>query len=71
MQGGMPGAANLRDCGVLESMVKKHAEKGGLYSAICAAPAVALGSWGLLKGLKVEVLITFLCFQLLISFHRK
>ncbi|OAY85855.1 Protein DJ- B [Ananas comosus] len=60
LPGGMPGAANLRDCGVLESMVKKHAEKGGLYSAICAAPAVALGSWGLLKGLKVEVLITFL-----------
>lgn len=49
----MPGAATLRDCGILESMVKKHAADGQLYAAICAAPAVALGSWGLLKGLKV------------------
>ncbi|PKU65778.1 protein DJ-1 homolog B [Dendrobium catenatum] len=52
LPGGMPGAERLRDCGVLESIVKRHAEKGGLYAAICAAPAVALGSWGLLKGLK-------------------
>lgn len=35
--------------------MKKQAEKGGLYAAICAAPAVALGSWGLLKGLKVRI----------------
>lgn len=34
--------------------MKKQAEEGGLYAAICAAPAVALGSWGLLKGLKVR-----------------
>ncbi|XP_038976705.1 protein DJ-1 homolog B-like [Phoenix dactylifera] len=52
LPGGMPGSATLRDCGALESIVKKQAEKGGLYAAICAAPAVALGSWGLLKGLK-------------------
>ncbi|KAI0487975.1 hypothetical protein KFK09_027798 [Dendrobium nobile] len=52
LPGGMPGSERLRDCGVLESIVKRHAEKGGLYAAICAAPAVALGSWGLLKGLK-------------------
>lgn len=50
----MPGAATLRDCGILENMVKKHAVDGRLYAAICAAPAVALGSWGLLKGLKVR-----------------
>lgn len=54
----MPGSATLRDCGALESIVKKQAEKGGLYAAICAAPAVALGSWGLLKGLKVRFLIS-------------
>lgn len=53
-QGGMPGSANFRDCGVLESLVKKHVENGRLYAAVCAAPAVALGSWGLLKGLKVR-----------------
>jgi 4-methyl-5(b-hydroxyethyl)-thiazole monophosphate biosynthesis len=34
-------------------MVKKHVEKGKLYAAVCAAPAVALGAWGLLNGLKV------------------
>ncbi|KAK6946643.1 DJ-1/PfpI [Dillenia turbinata] len=52
LPGGMPGAATLRDCGILEGLVKKQAADGRLYSAICAAPAVALGSWGLLKGLK-------------------
>ena len=51
----MPGSSSLRDCEVLEKMVKKHAESGGIYAAICAAPAVALGSWGLLKGLSVRI----------------
>lgn len=54
IQGGMVGAERLRDCGALEGIVKKHVEKGGFYAAICAAPAVVLGSWGLLKGLKVR-----------------
>ncbi|XP_011626266.1 protein DJ-1 homolog B isoform X2 [Amborella trichopoda] len=52
LPGGMPGASSLRDCQALESIVKKHAAEGRLYGAICAAPAVALDSWGLLKGLK-------------------
>uniref|UniRef100_A0A0D9WQW1 DJ-1/PfpI domain-containing protein n=1 Tax=Leersia perrieri TaxID=77586 RepID=A0A0D9WQW1_9ORYZ len=43
--GGMPGSSNLRDCKLLENMVKQQAGKGKLYAAICAAPAVALGSW--------------------------
>ncbi|KAK8913923.1 hypothetical protein KSP39_PZI024391 [Platanthera zijinensis] len=60
LPGGIPGADSLRDCGVLESIVKKHVEKGGLYAAICAAPAVALGSWGLLKGLKATCYPTFM-----------
>lgn len=50
----MPGATNLKNCGVLESLVKKQAEDGRLYAAVCASPAVALGGWGLLKGLKVS-----------------
>ncbi|MQL94295.1 hypothetical protein Taro_026952 [Colocasia esculenta] len=57
VQGGMPGSATLRDCAILEEMVKKHAASGGLYAAICAAPAVALASWGLLNGLKMLVLL--------------
>lgn len=50
----MPGSATLRDCAILEEMVKKHVADGGLYAAICAAPAVVLGSWGLLTGLQVS-----------------
>jgi 4-methyl-5(b-hydroxyethyl)-thiazole monophosphate biosynthesis len=53
MQGGMPGSSTFRDCKLLENMVKKQVEKGKLYAAICAAPAMALGTWGLLNGLKV------------------
>lgn len=51
----MPGSAALRDSEVLEGMVRKHVKDGGFISAICAAPAVALGSWGLLRGLKVRM----------------
>lgn len=51
----MPGATNLKNCGALESLVKKQAAEGRLYSAVCASPAVALGSWGLLEGLKVSL----------------
>ncbi|KAK6934162.1 DJ-1/PfpI [Dillenia turbinata] len=60
LPGGMPGAATLRDCGILEGLVKKQATDGRLYSAICAAPAVALGSWGLLKGLKATCYPSFM-----------
>ncbi|KAH9722995.1 protein DJ-1 [Citrus sinensis] len=52
LPGGMPGATNLKESEVLESIVKKQASAGRLYAAVCASPAVALGSWGLLKGLK-------------------
>ncbi|KAG6507773.1 protein DJ-1 homolog B-like [Zingiber officinale] len=60
LPGGLPGSETLRDCGELESIVKKQAEGGGLYAAICAAPAVALGSWGLLKGLKATCYPSFI-----------
>ncbi|KAK7324537.1 hypothetical protein VNO77_28174 [Canavalia gladiata] len=52
LPGGVPGVENLRDCKVLEGLVKKHVEDGRLYAAVCAAPAVVLGPWGLLNGLK-------------------
>ncbi|VAH58979.1 unnamed protein product [Triticum turgidum subsp. durum] len=58
--GGMPGSVNLRECKVLERMVKMHAEKGGLYGAICAAPAVTLAHWGMLKGLKATCYPSFM-----------
>lgn len=39
--------------------MKKHVEDGRLYAAVCAAPAVVLGPWGLLKGLKVKLASSF------------
>uniref|UniRef100_A0A0E0MT44 DJ-1/PfpI domain-containing protein n=1 Tax=Oryza rufipogon TaxID=4529 RepID=A0A0E0MT44_ORYRU len=52
LPGGVPGAANLGGCAALEAMVRRHAATGGLYAAICAAPPLALASWGMLNGLK-------------------
>ncbi|KAJ4980867.1 hypothetical protein NE237_031704 [Protea cynaroides] len=60
LPGGMPGAAHFRDCTILEGLIKKHVDDGRVYSAICAAPAVALGSWGLLKGLKATCYPSFM-----------
>ncbi|KAL7143415.1 hypothetical protein ABFS83_08G189300 [Erythranthe nasuta] len=60
LPGGMPGAATLKDCKTLENMVKKQAADNKPYAAICAAPAVALGSWGLLKGLKATCYPSFM-----------
>ncbi len=50
LPGGMPGATHLARSRTLEVMVKSHAGEGRLLAAICAAPAVVLHSWGLLKG---------------------
>eukprot|EP01018_Ginkgo_biloba_P000807 Gb_24084 [translate_table: standard] len=52
LPGGMPGSSRLRDCETLQNITKKQAADGRLYGAICAAPAVALETWGLLKGLR-------------------
>ncbi|CAL4966034.1 unnamed protein product [Urochloa decumbens] len=60
LPGGMPGSVNLRDCKALEKMVKNHAENGGLYGAICAAPAATLAYWGMLKGLKATCYPSFM-----------
>ncbi|CAN6484004.1 unnamed protein product [Victoria cruziana] len=53
LPGGMPGSARLRDCQILEKIVRKHAEEKRSYGAISAAPAIALQAWGLLKKRKV------------------
>ncbi len=50
LPGGMPGAEHLRDSGVLIELLKKQKERGGLYAAICASPAVVLLHHGLLSG---------------------
>ncbi|XP_042514481.1 protein DJ-1 homolog C isoform X2 [Macadamia integrifolia] len=49
LPGGMPGSARLRDCEILRKITSKQAEEKRLYGAICAAPAVTLLPWGLLK----------------------
>lgn len=49
LPGGMPGSVRLRDCEILQRITSKQAEEKRLYSAICAAPAVTLLPWGLLK----------------------
>ncbi|XP_027170886.1 protein DJ-1 homolog A-like [Coffea eugenioides] len=59
LPGGMPGATTLKDNKTLESIVKKQASEGRLYAAVCASPAVALGSWGLLKGKKATCYPSF------------
>lgn len=57
----MPGSARLRDCEVLRKITCKQAEENRLYGAICAAPAVTLLPWGLLKKKKVLYSILFSC----------
>ncbi|KAG8364255.1 hypothetical protein BUALT_Bualt19G0109200 [Buddleja alternifolia] len=49
LPGGMPGSSRLRDCKILQDITSKQAEAKRLYAAICAAPAITLLPWGLLK----------------------
>ncbi|PKA58272.1 Protein DJ-1 like C [Apostasia shenzhenica] len=49
LPGGMPGSVRLRDSDILRRITTKQAEDKRLYGAICAAPAVVLTSWGLMK----------------------
>lgn len=52
LPGGMPGAEHLRDDPVLKALLARQREKGRLYGAICAAPAVVLEHHGLLRDRK-------------------
>ncbi|KAL3698962.1 hypothetical protein R1sor_016984 [Riccia sorocarpa] len=52
LPGGMPGAARLRDSATLQKLVEAQAKEKRPFAAVCAAPAVALETWGLLQGLK-------------------
>ncbi|XP_074311146.1 protein DJ-1 homolog B [Silene latifolia] len=60
LTGGMPGAVALKDCHTLKNIVEEQAADGRLHAAICASPAVVLGSWGLLKGLKATCYPSFM-----------
>lgn len=50
LPGGLPNSRALGENAALEAFVKAVAGQGGLVAAICAAPALALGRWGLLNG---------------------
>ena len=50
LPGGIPGAEHLRDSQALLDLLRRHRSAGGLYGAICAAPAVVLSHHGLLDG---------------------
>lgn len=50
LPGGLPNSRALGENAALEAFVKAVAEQGSLVAAICAAPALALGRWGLLNG---------------------
>ncbi|WP_339806873.1 DJ-1 family glyoxalase III [uncultured Marinobacter sp.] len=47
--GGMPGARNLSECGLLIERLKQQRDDGRLYAAICAAPELVLATHGLLE----------------------
>ena len=49
MPGGIPGAENLAVDPVLDKLLRAQVAEGKLYAAICAAPALVLGSKGLLQ----------------------
>lgn len=49
LPGGLPNSRALGENAALETFVKAVAMHGGFVAAICAAPALALGKWGLLN----------------------
>ena len=49
LPGGLPNSRALGENTELETFVKAVVERGGFAAAICAAPALALGKWGLLN----------------------
>ena len=51
LPGGMPGAQALADSDKLIDKLHAQRDRGRLYGAICAAPAVALAPHGLLEGI--------------------
>lgn len=50
LPGGLPNSRTLGNNAVLRAFITATAKHGGVVAAICAAPALALGKWGLLNG---------------------
>ena len=49
LPGGMPGAQHLAEHEPLAERVREQAKAGKLFAAICAAPAIALQQYGVLR----------------------
>ena len=49
LPGGMPGAQRLAEFEPLAERVRQQAKAGELFAAICAAPALALQQYGVLR----------------------
>lgn len=49
LPGGVAGAEALRDCEPLIELLQKQKGAGKMYGAICAAPAIALATHGLIE----------------------
>lgn len=52
LPGGMPNSENLANSIHVEEIVMKHFKAGKIIAAICAAPGLALGKFGILDGKK-------------------
>jgi 4-methyl-5(b-hydroxyethyl)-thiazole monophosphate biosynthesis len=50
LPGGLSGAKAIAASPLARRFVEAVDQKGGIVAAICAAPAVALGAWGMLRG---------------------
>lgn len=50
LPGGIPNSRTLSEHSALASFIGEIAKHGGFIAAICAAPALALGKWGMLDG---------------------
>jgi 4-methyl-5(b-hydroxyethyl)-thiazole monophosphate biosynthesis len=59
LPGGMPGAQHLADFEPLAERVRKQAKAGELFAAICAAPALALQQYGVLRQRRMTCYPTF------------
>lgn len=59
LPGGMPGAQRLAESEPLAERVREQAKAGKLFAAICAAPAVALQQYGVLKQRRMTCYPTF------------
>jgi 4-methyl-5(b-hydroxyethyl)-thiazole monophosphate biosynthesis len=59
LPGGMPGAQHLAEHQPLAELVRAQSRAGKLFAAICAAPAVALQSYGVLRQRRMTCHPTF------------